>query len=182
MASQRGSASKVFTLNFDNYLELYLEFHGFTTATIDDGRHWAAKEDVVIYHPHGYLPLGSDDDSGSIVLSTSGFHEIIKSPLWQPILQTALRQHTFLYIGLSGNDIHLHHHWSGLTALHPISDDRICYHGVRFTTGSKDDDNSVVAQGWGIHTHVLRSYSDLPGFLFKICQAAREMRMRRVTA
>lgn len=91
MASRRGSAGKVITLNFDDILELYLEFHGFTTAAIHDGRHWAPQDDVVVYHPHGYLPLGHANDSDTIVLGTTDFHQIMESELWRPILETALR-------------------------------------------------------------------------------------------
>ncbi|WP_096703299.1 SIR2 family protein [Magnetospirillum sp. 15-1] len=177
MASRRGTAAKVITLNFDDLLELYLEYHGFTTATMHDGCHWAQNADVVVYHPHGFLPLGHDLDSKEIVLGTTSFHKIMQSDLWRPILETALRQHTFLYLGLSGEDMHLHSHWATLKDVHAIAKDRICYHGVRFTTGGGDDDLSVVTQGWGIHTHSLTSYDELPDFLFRICQEARVKRM-----
>lgn len=177
MASRRGSAAKVITLNFDDLIEIYLEFHGFTTATIYEGCHWAAQEDVVIYHPHGYLPLAHPENSASIVLGTNSFQEVITSDLWRPILATALRQHTFLYLGLSGDDIHLQSHWHDLKSLHAISQDRICYHGVRFTASSSDDDRTTIMQDWGIHTHNLMSHNDLPDFLFRVCQAAREKRM-----
>jgi hypothetical protein len=177
MASRRGSAAKVITLNFDDLIEIYLEFHGFTTATIHNGCHWAAQEDVIIYHPHGYLPLAHSGNSESIVLGETSFYEVISSDLWRPILATALRQHTFLYIGLSGNDIHLKSHWVELKNLHAISRDRICYHGVRFATSSCDDDRTLIMQDWGVHTHRLTSHDDLPDFLFRVCQAAREKRM-----
>lgn len=178
MSSRRGSAAKVFTLNFDDLLELYLEFHGFTTAVIHDGCHWAQNEDVVIYHPHGYLPLGHDDASSEIVLGTSDFHNVMASDQWRPVIQTALRQHTFLYIGLSGEDMHLHSHWNGLSQLHAISGDRVCYHGVRFKVGDGEDDLELLTRNWGIHTHGLADYNQLPDFLFKICQRARELRMQ----
>jgi SIR2-like domain len=177
MASRRGAAAKVITLNFDDLLELYLEYHGFTTAILHDGCHWAQNADVVVYHPHGFLPLGHDSDSESIVLGTTSFFKIMRSDLWRPILETALRQHTFLYIGLSGDDLHLHSHWTNLKDLHAISKDRICYHGVRFTTDSDTDDKSTIARGWGIHSHRLANYDALPDFLFRICQLARSKRI-----
>jgi hypothetical protein len=177
MASRRGAAAKVITLNFDDLLELYLEFHGFTTATIHDGCHWAAQEDVVVYHPHGFLPLGHDEDSEDIVLGTTAFHEVMTSELWRPILEAALRQHTFLYLGLSGADMHLHSHWTKLQQYHAIAKDRVLYHGVRFTTGQVDDDLGVTTRGWGLHTHKLASHDALPELLFRICQEARAKRM-----
>lgn len=176
MASQRGSAAKVFTLNFDDLLELYLEFHGFTTAIVHNGCHWARNEDVVVYHPHGFLPLGHDVDSESIVLGTTDFHKIMTSDEWRPVIETSLRQHTFLYLGLSGDDMHLRSHWTELGNHHAIKDDRVCYHGVRFTTGSPDNDVGTLTKDWGIYTHVLDNYGQLPEFLFKICQKARDIR------
>ncbi|MER9730889.1 SIR2 family protein [Mesorhizobium sp. M0217] len=177
MASRRGSAAKVITLNFDDLLEIYLEFYGFTTAIIREGRHWAQNEDVIIYHPHGFLPLDHAQESKKIVLGTTSFHDVMTSELWRPILEAALRQHTFLYIGLSGEDMHLHSHWTKLKGSHAIVNDRICYHGVRFITGSGDDDTTVMTEQWGIHTHKLASHEDLSGFLFKICQEARRKRI-----
>ncbi len=179
MSSQRGAAAKVFTLNFDDLLELYLEFHGFTTAVVHSGRHWARNEDVVVYHPHGFLPLGHDDMSESIVLGTTEFHRIMKSPEWRPIIETSLRQHTFLYLGLSGDDMHLQSLWTDLHAHHAIQDGRgAFYHGVRFTTGTVGDDIDVETQGWRLFTQLLADYDDLPDFLFKICQKARDLRSR----
>jgi hypothetical protein len=177
MASRRGSAAKIITLNFDDLLELYLEFHGFTTAAVHDGCHWAQNQDVVVYHPHGFLPLGHRQQSESIVLGTTSFHEVMKSDLWRPILEAALRQHTFLYLGLSGQDLHLHSHWTELRKYHAISKHRVCYHGVRFKVGTEEDDLSVVTGQWGVHTHSLGGYEELPDFLFAICQAARNKRM-----
>lgn len=74
--------------------------------------------------------------------------------------------------------MHLQHHWSELKRLHAISKLRICYHGVRFTTGTGDDDMSVIAGDWGVHTHILPNYDSLPAFLFRICQVAREKRSK----
>lgn len=176
MSSQRGTAAKVFTLNFDDLLELYLEFHGFTTAIIHNGRHWARNEDVVVYHPHGFLPLGHDEKSETIVLGTTEFHKIMTSAEWRPIIETSLRQHTFLYLGLSGDDMHLQSLWTNLADHHAIKDGRVCYHGVRFTTGTAEDDIGIQAKDWGLFTHVLSNYDELPEFLFKICQKARELR------
>lgn len=178
MSSHRGSAAKVITLNYDNLLESYLEYHGFTTATVADGCHWAHNQDVVIYHPHGFLPLGRGLESKAIVLGTSEYLGVMTSPLWRPILETALRQHTFLYLGLSGDDLHLNSHWNELSKHHAIVNDRFRYHGVRFTTDPTNDENTNLTEEWGIFTHILPNHDALPDFLFRICQSAREKRMR----
>ena len=177
MSSQRGSVGRVFTLNYDNLLERYLEFHGFTTATVADGCHWAPSADVAIYHPHGFLPLGADDDSDDIVLGTDEYEQVMQSPRWRPVIETALRQHTMVYIGLSGDDMHLQDLWMDLSTHHAISRERVAYHGIRFSRTGSPDPNQDVLRERGIHTHQIPDYPDLPKFLFRICQAARDLRM-----
>lgn len=176
MSSRRGAVTKVISLNYDDLLENYLQFHGFTTATVSDERHWAQSEDVVIYHPHGFLPLASDEDSDNIVLGTKDYLKILESTGWRSLLGTALRTHTFLYIGLSGEDLHLQFHWNDLASQHAISQDRTYYHGVRFSTDPADELTPGLEEH-RIHTHLLADYDALPTFLFRICQVARDIRM-----
>lgn len=180
MSSKRGSAGKIFTLNYDDLLENYLEFHGFTTTSVVDGNHWASNDDVVIYHPHGLVPLaaarpGSDD----IILGTKDYFEIMQKPKWRPIIDTALRAHTFLYLGLSGEDMHLQSLVADLKDRHAITGQRILYHGVRFDVAGGDDKLATVFEDMGVHTHVLKDWNKLPDFLFRICQAARILRQSR---
>ena len=179
MSSRRGSAAKVFTLNYDDLLENYLEFHGFTTSVLWSERHWAQNEDVVIYHPHGFLPLANRERSNDIVIGTTDYQEVMKSELWRPLLRTALRTHTFLYIGLSGADQHLDSLMHELIADHAIGAERTAFHGVRFAIEGQKDEQGVVLETLGVFTHRITSYDALPDFLFNVCQAARVIRMRR---
>lgn len=177
MSSKRGSAAKLFTLNYDDLLENYLEYHGFTTAIVHSERHWACNDDVTVYHPHGFLPLADRPASADIVLGTSEYQKIMQSELWRPLIRTAMRTHTFLYIGLSGTDLHLHALLEGMPDQHAIADDRVAYHTVRFAlSGEKDEIGPVLAEK-GVFTHEIDGYVHLPDFLFRICQAARELRM-----
>ncbi|CAN5393741.1 hypothetical protein BH10PLA2_BH10PLA2_38090 [soil metagenome] len=178
MASKRGHAAKVITLNYDNLLENYLQFHGFTTATVASERFWAQDEDVVIFHPHGFLPQGSGRASENVVLGSSDYHEIMQSKGWRTMLDSALRTHTFLYIGLSGVDMHLQSLWSDLSKQHAIADERTRYHGVRFALATGTDELGLVLEPKGIVTHSLASYGALSELLFRICQVARDKRMR----
>ncbi len=177
MSSKRGSAAKVFTLNYDDLLENYLEFHGFTTAVVWSDRHWAHNDDVVIYHPHGFLPLADRPRSDDIVLGSPEYQKIMQSELWRPLLRTALRTHTFLYLGLSGTDFHLQALLTGMMDQHAVADERTAYHTVRFAISGEKDEIGVVLEPQGVFTHELPNYDALPGFLFKICQAARALRM-----
>lgn len=176
MSSKRGSAAKVFTLNYDDLVEIYLEYHGFTTAVVWSERHWARNEDVTVYHPHGFLPLAERPSSTDIVLASPEYHKVMQSEYWRPLLQTHLRTHTFLYIGLSGTDMHLQHLLEAIDGKHAIVDERVLYHTVRFARAGKPDEIGPVLEGKGVHTHVLADYDALPEFLFRICQVARELR------
>lgn len=177
MSSRRGSAAKVFTLNYDDLLENYLEYHGFTTAIVWSERHWAHNDDVTIYHPHGFLPLADRPASDDVVLGSSEYHKVMQSELWRSLLRTAMRTHTFLYIGLSGTDMHLQALLEGMPDQHAIADDRIAYHTVRFAVSGKKDETGRILNDYGVFTHEIDGYDALPDFLFRICQAARELRM-----
>lgn len=177
MSSKRGSAAKVFTLNYDDLLEIYLEYHGFTTAVVWSERHWAQNEDVTVYHPHGFLPLAERDESEDIVLGSTQYHQIMQSDFWRPLLQTDLRTHTFIYIGLSGTDMHLQHLLEAIDGKHAIADEFTRYHTVRFALEGKPDEVGPVLEEKGVFTHSLPDYDQLPEFLFRICQTARELRM-----
>jgi hypothetical protein len=177
MSSKRGSAAKVFTLNYDDLLENYLEYHGFTTAIVWSERHWARNDDVTVYHPHGFLPLADRQVSDDVVLGSSEYHKIMQSELWRPLLRTAMRTHTFLYIGLSGTDMHLQALLEGMPDQHAIADDRVAYHTVRFAVSGKKDEVGPVLEEQGVFTHEIDGYEALPDFLFRICQVARALRM-----
>lgn len=185
MSSTRGSAGKIFTLNYDDLLENYLEFHGFTTCSVTNGNHWASSDDVVIYHPHGLLPLADRKGSSDIILGTPEYFKIMREDIWKPIIDTALRSHTFLYLGLSGEDMHLQSLITGLKGRHAIhgdknsARDRICYHGVRFDLEAGDKRLASVFEAEGVFTHPLKDWNKLPEFLFRICQKARELRQKR---
>jgi hypothetical protein len=56
MGSVRGSIKNVFTYNYDDLLEWYLEFHGFMTQIVTKFPQLIKRSDVNIYHPHGFLP------------------------------------------------------------------------------------------------------------------------------
>ena len=177
MSSKRGSAAKVFTLNYDDLLENYLEYHGFTTAIVSSERHWAHNDDVTIYHPHGFLPLADRNFSEDIVLGSTQYYQIMQSDLWQPLLRTAMRTHTFLYIGLSGKDMHLQFLLNGVKGQHVVTDERTAYHTVRFAVSGKRDEMGPVLEDQGVFTHEIEGYHELPDFLFEICQKARALRM-----
>lgn len=185
MSSSRGSTSTLVTLNYDNLLEMFLEYHGYDTISIDSEKHWAPNHDVVVYHPHGFLPFVQSraTSQSPIVLGSSDYFNILSNSsknLWRPLLQTLFRTHTFLYIGLSGVDLHLQSLVHDLQENHIVTEDRIRYHGVRFVESTSPNEDLVTQfENWGVYTHRLGSFSEhLPRFLFSICQAARSHRAK----
>ena len=183
MSSRRGSASTVITLNFDDLLEIYLEYYGFVANSIHRDKHWAGNGDVVVYHPHGFLPLTAGRKrSRSIVLSSDEFYRMIdigSGANWRSLLITLLRTKSFIHIGLSGDDLNVQTLMSTIKDGHAISEERIAYHGVMFSLKSKFNSDLVsIYRGWGVHTHLLDSWSELPTLLFRICQKAREKRVQ----
>jgi hypothetical protein len=182
MASRRGSASKVINFNFDDLLETYLEYHGVVTASVFNDRHWAGNHDVTVYHPHGFLPQQKDRRrSSDIVFDRDGYLRIMASEgnnLWRPLLQTCLRSHTFIIIGLSGQDIHLQSLLHPLKNNHAICNERIAFSSVTFAERDKMDADIVTnMESWGVFTKPLDSWDKLPDYLFRICQEARIHRM-----
>lgn len=179
LASKRGSASEIITLNYDDLVELYLEYHGLVTRAVGHELHWDSNADVTVYHPHGLLSLDPDRiDTETLVFGTADYHDIMRpESVWRSKLLTILRTHTTIYVGLSGSDAHLQALLADVHKSHAINRDRIAYHGVRFSTGPEDD-IAVVLRDYGVETLTLASWEELAPFLFEICQVARKLRTR----
>jgi hypothetical protein len=179
MASHRGSASEVITFNWDDLLELYLEYHGFVTLPVSSEKHWAGSADVTILHPHGFLPFdlnrGTSDD---IVFDMMSYGESIgkEDRPWRQRLLSIMRSRTCLFIGLSGNDHNLNSLLMTCKPQHASLNENTLYWGVSFTTSTE----SIVTTFWedrDIYCKTISDYDkDLPDFLFKICQQAASLR------
>jgi len=185
MASKRGGVSKVVTLNYDDLLEVYLEFHGFVTASVHQELHWQHPADVVIYHPHGFLPsrtrLPKSDD---IVLDQISYGKIIGkdgSP-WRQVIMSTIRTHTCLFIGLSGEDMNFVSLLEDANKTHAIrsgSEDALFW-GLTATT-SKDPGDLDLWKAQGVYPKLVADFTDdLPAFLFRICQQAANLRLEQM--
>lgn len=182
MASKRGNAANVITLNFDDLLEVYLEYYGFTTKSICNEAHWAPNADVAIYHPHGLLALSvGRAESEDLVLTETDFLKIIDNSFgnaWRPLLFTLLRTHTFIHIGTSGDDIHVKSLLSAASDKHAVTRERIAYGGVFFAKkGSFSDDSVATLKSKRVFVQFVSEWNDLPSILLKLCQVAREKYM-----
>ena len=174
MASSRGSVSNVITFNYDDILETYLSFFGYTCESAIDGVTWVSNKDVVVHHPHGFMPNDfTKPIQGEVVLDSSSFHSIMKDGShWKNKLFSILSSTFPIFIGVSGNDEHLQNHLEECKNNHvSIVQDKIPYWGIWFTT----DSNSAIAKIWEdlkVYPFELSSWDELPQVLFKICQVA----------
>lgn len=183
VASQRGSASKVVTLNYDDVLESYLEYFGYVVNSVSEEAHWESDADVTVYHPHGFLPYSKNRRDGSkIVLTKKDFLETISSEdanCWRSLLLTWMRTHTVLHLGLSGDDLNIHSLMKSVAPKHPAKSSQMAYAGVSFALKSQVQEDAInVAHSFGIATFLLESWDELPEFLLRVCQEASKKRSK----
>jgi hypothetical protein len=175
MASHRGNASKVITFNWDNLLELYLEYHGFKTLSASDEIHWAGNVDVTILHPHGFIPFASSaTGSDDIVFDQSSYSAVIgqEHRPWRQEILSIFRSHTVLFVGLSGRDDNLDSFLHIAKQEHASLAEQSLFWGVTIDVLSQDSDRRLW-QANGVFFMDVANYDDeLPEVLFKICQEA----------
>lgn len=179
MASFRGNVSRLITLNFDNLLEIYLQYYGYVVSSIYNEKHWNKKSDVSIFHPHGLLPVvGTGEFSKKIVFDQESYLQVIgnKDNLWFQKVTTILRSHTCIFIGLSGNDQNLKQLLYYANENHAYEKDQVLYWGIRMTMDDNERKNKIW-ENRGVHTLILDDYiNHLPDILFKVCQKAAILR------
>lgn len=104
----RGNVSKIFTYNFDNVLEWFLQINGIKSKVITFENLLISRADVDIIHYHGYIPFteGYGDASTEVVFSKKEYEDRqIGSSYWKEIMYEFFRQNVFLTIGLSPNSL-----------------------------------------------------------------------------
>jgi len=177
MASSRGKVGKLITLNYDDIVELYLAYHGFTTASIHDPIHWTPSVDVAVYHPHGFLPIDQAKGfSKDIVLDQNSYSRLVNDAnnSWFQEISTVLRTHFTIYIGLSGDDENLDAMLVRAKDGHASVRDHVLYCGMRF---SIDNKRIGFFDKRGIYTASINNFDDdIPSFLLSVCQKAAEIR------
>lgn len=174
MAPRRGSTSEVYTFNFDNLLEIFLNYHGFVTASLSGARFWAGYADARVCHPHGMLPFDRGHAcSEDIVFDQASYSAVVgkESDPWHQRMRVCMAEHTCLFIGLSGRDVNLDSLLHAVRDKHASRDDNTAFWGVSFSAGDEKVDRTIWEER-GVFVHQLRSYEDLGKFLFGICQEA----------
>ncbi len=109
MGSRYGTINDVVTYNFDDIVETYLQYHGFTAQSIADLPSLTTDCDACVYHPHGYLPQKGDHFSKRIILDRQSFSQQLgiaseDNQMWRDTLIQLLSIKQALFIGVSGQD------------------------------------------------------------------------------
>lgn len=102
---KRGHVSRVVTFNYDSMLEWFLGVFGMSTRTIHALPSLEGSEDVRIYHPHGYVPHPSMEESPSDFLIIGSMDANNRAgdetdPWWAKE-RSILESGVGLYVGLS---------------------------------------------------------------------------------
>lgn len=175
MSSRRGNASNVITFNFDNLLELYLGFHGFTINSCQTEKHWNTNSDVQIYHPHGCVPALPFQffNSEKLIFSLNDFIKRISNPdhPWNIKLKALMSSHFCLFIGLRGEDIALTSLLQAVEKIHILDDSDSLFWGICFLRRRGEYEKSNWEQ-YRVLINEIEEHSEIHDFLFKVCQKA----------
>jgi hypothetical protein len=182
MSSTRGNVRQIITFNYDDLLEIYLEYHGFTTHSVFEPNHWAANADVTVYHPHGMLSLrDSSRRSTNIVLDQESYSQIVgvaDNP-WHQLLVTLLRTHTTLIIGSSVKDDHMDSLLLRAKTNHAAMDASLDGHKALYSAVRIGTDSGAmkgILANRGVFSWTIPNYNVLSNILFEICQEAAKLR------
>jgi hypothetical protein len=176
MSSKRGRAGAVISFNYDDLLEHYLDYHGSVVVSISSDTYWAPSADVVIYHPHGFLPKFTNRTrSADLVLDQQSYSKAVGSrELWWEQIRLLLRQHFCIFIGLSGYDDNLDSMLREVNETHPAKGAQLPFWGLSFTEALKDPMSRILRKR-GIFLKDIKNFDHLPDFLFAICQEAASL-------
>lgn len=176
MASRRGNISQVISFNFDDLLEVYLNYFGFDCESIETVPSWSSRADINVYHPHGLLSCKANSEiKRGIVFAQIHYDKIVgdSKNIWRQTLLNILRSNTCLFIGLSGNDNNLTNLLAEVKDTHVSKTRGDIFWGIRFSHNENDPQKEI----WeyrGVYQQTLNNYSQIPRWLFEICQLAAQ--------
>jgi hypothetical protein len=173
MPSRRGAVRDVITLNFDDLLEWYLRLHGFTTQSVPDFPVYLRSDiDVVVYHPHGFLPLDGDPTDWLVLTHQEFIKRIAKTDgqPWRELMVNTFLTKRVLAIGTSMNDLDMGIY---VEEAHGGSNDRTPA-GFVVTLKLPDAKRKQLLKS-GMVPIELGDYGEIPGFLLGICREAARL-------
>lgn len=173
MASARGSVADVFTLNFDDLLEWYLDLHGFSAQVVSIFPvPLRGDRDVTVFHMHGFVPLLERryQPSEQMVFTYSELIARISGSsgvAWPTLLSSRLLSRRFVAVGTSMQDVDFDVLLDG--ARKELGEDIPL--GVAISVGMAEADRRHLKR-FGVVPVSLTSYEQIPEFLLGVCQFA----------
>lgn len=174
MSSARSAVGDVFTLNFDDVLESYLDFHGFQTQSLNEfPADLRGDVDVHIFHLHGSLPLDRKRPaSKDLILSQTEFIARISKDAdgpWPTVLRSRLLSGVMLAIGTSMSDLDIK------VALRKARDAiRTRPLGFVICIGSSHNENALLEEG--LVPLTVEHEGEVAPLILRICQSAANAR------
>jgi hypothetical protein len=171
MASARGSAGEVFTLNFDDILEWYLDLHGFSSEIVCElPQTLRGDVDVHVFHIHGFLPLMKDryQTSSWMILSKRQLEERLARNLthaWETLLLNRLQSKVFLIVGTSMSDTDVR------VSLARARDSGVD-HPLGFVLGVHSEDKIAELRELNMVPVTFANHAEIASFLLEVCQMA----------
>ena len=178
MGSFRGSASSVINYNFDDLLEWYLCYHGFSVQTISEIPTIVSSSDVTIYHPHGFLPLVPKFnylETSDLIFSARSFKDSTASEVnpWNELQRSILGAKFALFVGMSGDDPHVEilcfYAYEKLLRRRRIV-------GIIILTDNADNrkkERELIRNG--VVPYYIHNHDDLPDTLLHFCRLAADL-------
>lgn len=171
MSSARGSAGEVFTLNFDDVLEWYLDLHGFQSEVVCELPMLLRGDvDVHVFHIHGFLPLMKDryETSSWMVFSESELEDRLAKEAtypWEALVLNRLQSKMLLVVGTSMSDTDVK---VSLARARATVADR----PLGFVLGEHTEDKIAELREKGLVPLTFADKAEIPQFLLEICQIA----------
>jgi SIR2-like domain len=175
MASARGSAGEVFSLNFDDLLEWYLDLHGFSSEVVSDLPNTLRGDvDVHVFHLHGFLPLMRSryPTSSWMVLSQRELEtRLAKSTTyaWETLLLSRMQSKVFLAVGTSMSDTDIK------VSFKRAGEHEEIKRPLGFVLGKHTQAKIDELREAGLVPVSFDDYAEIPAFLLEVCQRASRL-------
>ena len=182
MGSTRGSTSIIVNYNFDDLLEWYLKFYGYSIQIVSKLPYLHNRCDATIFHPHGFLPHGEINgtfQNGNIVFGETDYLERIgdSSNPWNQIQEYIMANYFCLFVGMSGEDMLLkklaHNTFKINKRSRPVGISYIKMNSEQSEEAKQETSDNLLK--WGIVPRFYENHTDLPECLLDICRNAAQV-------
>lgn len=176
MISKGRNPSSVVTLNYDDILETYLNYHGVKTASSYGSNIINKNVDIMVYHPHGFLPakVNKQQLNQRVVITSSDYAKKVGDvgDPWHVLVLDKLLTTRPIFIGLGTDDLNLENLLARRQQINGTS--RLPFYGIAFNKKANKD----TRKDWEEYDVYCKSVDDydesIANFLFKVCQSIAE--------